>query len=239
MNRKKSVDLKLKSHSDSCKSSNTSLNINSDLERTERILSLLVSHYQTTECALVFDTPYQLLVATILSAQCTDIMVNKTTPALFTIAPTPGKMVKLSQSKLETIIHATGFYSNKARNILAMSRLLLDQFNGEIPRSMAELIQLPGVGRKTASVVLGVAFGISEGIVVDTHVGRISRRLGWTHWDDATKIEQDLMKIIPQDQWIDFSHRIIHHGRTLCNARKPDCANCFLVELCPYPSSIQ
>jgi len=202
-------------------------------KRIDQILSLLELHYPGAECALLHQTPYQLLVATILSAQCTDVMVNKVTPALFKKAPTPQAMVKLTSAKLEKLIHSTGFYVNKAKNILAMSNQLLTRFNGEVPQTLDELITLPGVGRKTASVELGVAFHIAEGVVVDTHVTRLSQRLGFTKQTDAVKIEQDLMKIVPQTQWINISHQLILHGRQLCKARNPMCSDCFLSAICP------
>ncbi|MDK9701235.1 MAG: endonuclease III [bacterium] len=197
------------------------------------VLQLLEQHYPHAECALTHQTPFQLLAATILSAQCTDVMVNQVTPALFAKAPDAKTMLQLSQVELEGLIRRTGFYSNKAKNLLGMARGIVEQFQGEVPQTMQELIKLPGVGRKTASVVLGVAFHKSEGIVVDTHVARLSQRLGWSKETEPVKIERDLMKIIPLDKWIEISHQLIFRGRGLCNARKQRCGDCFLQKMCP------
>jgi endonuclease-3 len=201
--------------------------------RARRIAQRLAEHYPDATCALHFQNPVQLLVATILSAQCTDERVNMVTPELFARCPTAAELAAVSQDELERIIQSTGFFRNKAQNIRGCCRQLVDRFGGQVPRELEDLVQLPGVGRKTANVVLGTAYGIPSGVVVDTHVARVSTRLGLTPHSDPVKIEQDLMKILPQNQWIDYSHRIIHHGRTICKARRPLCANCFLLRLCP------
>ena len=198
-----------------------------------QIMQLLDLHYPQADCALEHRTPFQLVAATILSAQCTDVMVNQVTPELFRRAPDAESMLQLSQPELERIIHRTGFFSNKAKNILGMAKGIVERFHGEVPQTMEELLSLPGVGRKTASVVLGVAFHKAEGIVVDTHVGRLSQRLGWTKESDPVKIERDLIKLIPHEKWIELSHQLIYHGRGLCNARQPHCGDCFLQKLCP------
>jgi endonuclease-3 len=183
-------------------------------------------------CALHHESAWQLLVATILSAQCTDVRVNMVTPALFKKYPTPASMAKIEPQALEPIIVSTGFFRNKAKSVAGAARKIMDEFGGQVPDQMDELLTLPGVARKTANVVLGSWFGQGVGIVVDTHVHRISRRLELTTSDDPKNIEQDLMKVIPQSKWIDYSHRIIHHGRSLCMARSPKCVECPLETLC-------
>ncbi|MBZ5551511.1 MAG: endonuclease III [Acidobacteriia bacterium] len=202
-------------------------------ERVEVILKRLDQHYPAPECALLHRNPFQLLVATILSAQCTDERVNMVTETLFKRYRTPVDFARVRQSSLEREIRSTGFFRNKAKNIRAASRILLDQFNGTVPKTMEELLTLPGVARKTANVVLGTAYGIACGVVVDTHVGRLSGRLGLTRQKDPKKIERDLMKIIPRDRWIAFSHQLIWHGRRICQARKPKCLICPLLDVCP------
>jgi endonuclease-3 len=174
-----------------------------------------------------------LLVATILSAQCTDERVNMVTPELFRRWPTAAEMARAPTKQLETVIQSTGFFRNKAKNIKAASLAIVDQHNGEVPRDMDQLVALPGVGRKTANVVLGTAFGLATGVVVDTHVTRVSRRLGLTEHTDPVKIEQDLMQIVPKSEWVDFAHRMIHHGRQICTARKPKCPECSMNKFCP------
>lgn len=196
-------------------------------------LKLLKKYYPDAHCALHSETPFQLLVATVLSAQCTDERVNQVTPHLFAKYPTPFEMAKAPVENIEEIIRSTGFYKNKALNIKKASALLVEQHKGEVPKEMEALVKLPGVGRKTANVVLGNAFNITSGVVVDTHVTRLSNRLGWTRSENAVLIEQDLQKIIPKEDWILFSHLLISHGREVCKARKPDCDNCFLFEQCP------
>jgi endonuclease-3 len=183
-------------------------------------------------CALLHEAPFQLLIATILSAQCTDERVNKVTKTLFPKYPTPKDFAAASPAELEQDIRSTGFFRNKTKSILGASRKMVEEFGGEVPRTMEELLTLPGVARKTANVVLGTAFGIAVGVVVDTHVTRLSERLDLTRNTDAKKIEQDLMRVIPQDKWILFSHQLIWHGRKICQARKPRCVECNLERLC-------
>ncbi len=189
--------------------------------------------YPDAACALVYETPFQLLVATVLSAQCTDKQVNIVTQALFEQCPTAADLAAFPLKKVEKAVQSTGFFRNKAKNIKALAQRLTDDFNGEVPQNLDELVELPGVGRKTANVVLGTAFGIPSGVVVDTHVGRISRRLGLTQATDAVKCEQDLMRLLPRKEWIDYSHRMIHHGRQVCRARKPSCESCGFEKFCP------
>jgi endonuclease-3 len=193
----------------------------------------LATDYPDVNCALENETPFQLLVATILSAQCTDERVNMVTPALFGRWPSAAEMARAPIGELEKAVQSTGFFRNKAKNIKAASLELVERHDGEIPRDMDSLVSLAGVGRKTANVVLGTAFGLATGIVVDTHVTRLSRRLGLTKHTDATKIEQDLMQLIPQKEWVDFAHRMIHHGRRICTARKPKCPECSMKKFCP------
>ena len=206
-----------------------------DPERIESILQILRETYPDVECALVHASPWQLLVATILSAQCTDVRVNMVTPKLFQTYPTPEDMANAPIESIEEIIRTTGFYHNKAKSIQGAGRVISEQFHNKVPQTMAELLTVPGAARKTANVVLGVAYGKAEGVVVDTHVFRLARRLGLTRSDTAQAVEQDLMKVIPQDRWIQFSHELIHHGRQICEARKPKCAACPLEQLCHAP----
>lgn len=189
--------------------------------------------YPHARCALDFGTPLQLLIATILSAQCTDKRVNMVTPELFKRYPTAADFAAAPVAKIERIIQSTGFFRNKAKNIQACCKKLVDEHEGEVPQSLEALVKLPGVGRKTANVVLGTAFGFPSGVVVDTHVARISQRLGLTRAKDPIKIEQDLMVALPKREWIDFSHEMIHHGRQICIARRPKCEVCPLDHLCP------
>jgi endonuclease-3 len=202
-------------------------------ERTGQIVALLKQEYPDVECALVHETPFQLLIATILSAQCTDARVNIVTKDLFAKYKTPAALAAVPIGQLERLIQSTGFFRNKAKNIHECCVRLVEQHGGQVPAELDALVQLPGVGRKTANVVLGTAFGIASGVVVDTHVTRLSQRLGLTRQEDAVKIERDLIAVLPQDEWIDFSHRLIWHGRRVCKARKPLCEQCVLKEICP------
>ena len=202
-------------------------------QRAAAIVARLGRAYPDAECSLVFDNPFQLLVATILSAQCTDKRVNMVTGGLFSRWPTPATLAAARPAELEAVIRSTGFYRAKAKNILGCCRALVDRHGGEVPDSLPDLVKLPGVGRKTANVVLGTAFGRAEGVVVDTHVGRISRRLGLTKQPDAVRAERDLVKVIPREHWIAYSHWLIDHGRAVCTARAPKCERCPLEDLCP------
>jgi endonuclease-3 len=201
-------------------------------ERVREILARLDQAYPAVRCALKHNNAWELLVATILSAQCTDVRVNMVTPELFKKYPTPKDFAALEPEQLEPDIRSTGFFRNKSKSIVGAARLLVEEFGGKVPDDMEKLLTMPGVARKTANVVLGSWFNIAVGVVVDTHVHRISRRLELTRSDDAKGIEQDLMKVLPQEKWIDFSHQIIHHGRAVCVARKPRCAECNLENLC-------
>jgi len=201
--------------------------------RARKVIKLLREQYPEARCSLNFETTHQLMVATILSAQCTDERVNMVTPELFKKYPDVESFAEADQAELEKEIYTTGFYSNKAKSIKNSARKLLDEHGGKIPRTLDELVKLPGVGRKTGSVILGVGFGLAEGVVVDTHVGRISRLLGFSLEKTPEKVERDLMKVIPRKDWIDYSHLLIFHGRALCLARRPDCPACFLNKLCP------
>jgi endonuclease-3 len=201
-------------------------------DRIAAILKGLDEAYPEVECALTHTSPWELLVATILSAQCTDVRVNMVTAELFKRFPTPAAMSKATLPQLEALIRTTGFFHNKAKSIQGAARKLIADFNSKVPETLAELITIPGAARKTANVVLGVSFKKAEGVVVDTHVFRISHRLGLAKGDTPQKVEQELMKVIPQSRWIDFSHQIIHHGRQVCEARKPKCDRCNLEQLC-------
>ena len=198
-----------------------------------QVARLLARAYPDAECSLDHRGPLQLLISTILSAQCTDERVNMVTPALFRKYRTAADFAKAPIADLEEAIRSTGFYRNKARNIQACCQRLVDEFGGEVPKNLDELVTLPGVGRKTANVVLGSGFGIASGVVVDTHVTRLSNRLGLTETKDAVKIEQDLIAQLPESEWVAFSHRMIQHGRRVCMARKPNCEACSLSKLCP------
>ncbi|MGB8343049.1 MAG: endonuclease III, partial [Chthoniobacterales bacterium] len=202
-------------------------------ERAKKLVEALPKVYPDAHCELDFKTPLQLLIATILSAQCTDKRVNMVTPALFKRYRSAADFAKARPADLEKAIQSTGFFRNKAKSIRAASAAIEREHGGKVPRTMAELHALPGVGRKTANVVLGNAFGINEGIVVDTHVVRLSQRLGLTKQKGPEKIERDLMKLIPRKHWTDWSHWLIWHGRRRCFARKPDCRHCEVLELCP------
>jgi len=207
-----------------------------DTERSQHvtaILNALKKQYPDAECALQHKTSFQLLVATILSAQCTDERVNATTPGLFKKYPNAEKLAKAKIADVEKIVKPLGFFRSKAKNICGMAQALVEDHDGKIPRSLDELVALPGVGRKTANVVLGTAFGIPSGVVVDTHVKRISHLLGLTDSKNPDIIERDLMEILPQEEWIMYSHRLIHHGRRICIARRPRCTECPLLPYCP------
>jgi endonuclease III len=197
-----------------------------------QVARLLQKTYGEAECALIHTSPFQLLVATILSAQCTDVRVNSVTPRLFQKYPTPVALAASTQDDVEAIVQSLGFFRAKATNIRGMARRLVEDHGGEIPRTLAELVKLPGVGRKTANVVLGTAFGIPSGVVVDTHVRRITGLLGLTKNTDPVKIETDLQTLLPPSEWIQFSHRLIHHGRRICIARRPRCPECPLLPHC-------
>jgi endonuclease-3 len=201
--------------------------------RIADVILLLKRKYPDARCTLDFETPHQLLVATVLSAQCTDERVNIVTKDLFKRYRRPKDFAEADIRELERDIRSAGFFRNKAKSIKESARLITNHHGGRIPRSMSELVRLPGVGRKTASVILGTAFGKAEGIAVDTHVMRLSRRLGLSGQKDAARIEKDLMRIVPRDDWIIFSHLLISHGRAVCHARKPECKSCILRELCP------
>lgn len=203
-------------------------------ERAREILARLKKAYPKAECALIHRNPFQLLVATILSAQCTDERVNQVTPALFRRFPTPRAMADADPAELEEMIRSTGFYRNKAKSILGASQRIVEAYGGKVPDTMEDLLSLPGVARKTANVVLGTAFGKNEGIVVDTHIRRLSQRMGLTRHQDPVKIEQDLMKLFPREEWTDLGHRLIRHGRQVCTARNPKCSLCVLgPDVCP------
>ena len=201
--------------------------------RTRQIIQRLKQAYPDAHCELNHTNPLQLLIATILSAQCTDARVNQVTPALFKRCKTARDFADIPIAELESIIRTTGFFRSKAKSIQGCARVLLKDHQGEVPRTMEQLHRLPGVGRKTANVVLGNAFNLAEGVVVDTHVGRLSRRMGLTRQNDPVKVEQALMKIVPKADWTLFSHLLIWHGRRRCSARKPDCAQCEIRNLCP------
>ena len=201
-------------------------------DRVAAILKSLDEAYPDALCALTHRSPWELLVATILSAQCTDVRVNMVTPELFRRFPTPAAMAKAPIPELENLIRTTGFFRNKAKSIQSAGKKITEEFGGNVPDTLEQLITIPGAARKTANVVLGVCFGKAEGVVVDTHVLRIARRLGLAKGDTPQKVEQELMKTLPRDRWITFSHQIIHHGRQVCDARKPKCARCNLEQIC-------
>lgn len=205
--------------------------------RTSEILARLDQNFPDAECALVHKDAYQLLVATILSAQCTDARVNVVTPDLFRKYPDAESLSKADPEELQELIRSTGFFRNKARNLLKASLKIVEDFDGDVPDSLENLIQLPGVARKTANVVLGTWYRVASGVVVDTHVGRISKRLGFTAHKDPVKIEKDLIELLPQERWISFAHQLILFGRSTCKAQRPRCSECFLVDLCPFLGS--
>jgi endonuclease-3 len=202
-------------------------------ERLAGIIKALKKAYPDATCSLDHKSPYQLLMATILSAQCTDERVNMTTPALFKKYPTPAAMAAAPLPDLERLVRSTGFYKNKALSLKESSKAIAERFGGEVPRAMEELLTLRGVARKTANVLLGTAYGITEGVVVDTHVKRLAFRLGLTRHTDPEKIERDLMKALPKEHWIWFAHSLVLHGRAVCDARRPLCGECTLSPYCP------
>ena len=205
-------------------------------QRTQEILSRLKLLYPDATCSLNYSTPVQLLVATILSAQCTDERVNKVTPALFERFPDAASLAIADLTELENLVRSTGFYRNKAKNIQAACRMIVNEFNSQVPNQMEQLLKLPGVARKTANVVLAHAYGINAGVTVDTHVKRLSERLGLTKHTDPIRIELDLIELLPQGDWENWSIRLIYHGRAICKARSPACVACQLAELCPSAS---
>ncbi len=202
-------------------------------ERAAAVFELLEKEYPEARTALEHTGPFELAVATVLSAQCTDERVNRVTPELFRRFPDAGALARAPLDQLEEIIHSTGFFRSKARNLVGMARSVVEEYGGELPRSLAELTRLPGIGRKTANVILGNAFGIDEGVVVDTHVKRLAGRLGFTKATTPDKIEMDLMEVFPTDQWTPLAHLLIFHGRRVCPARKPRCPECVVAHLCP------
>lgn len=201
-------------------------------EQAAQVARILKETYPVAECALVHKSPYELVVATILSAQCTDARVNMTTPALFKKYPTARHLADSTQEDVERIVKPLGFFRAKATNIRGMAKALVEEHGGELPRTLDAMVKLPGVGRKTANVVLGVAFGMPTGVVVDTHVRRLTNLIGLVGSKDPVKIEQELVKLLPPEEWIDFSHRLIHHGRKICIARRPKCPECPLLPVC-------
>lgn len=204
--------------------------------RAGAIYEILRESYPDAHCALDYRNPYELAVATILSAQCTDERVNLVTPALFRRYPTPQHLAGADQEEVETLIHSTGFFRNKARNLIGMAQSVVESHDGELPKTMEELVHLPGIGRKTANVILGNAYGLNEGVVVDTHVSRLTQRMGLTGRRDPVRIEKELTEIFPRESWTLLSHLLISHGRAICTARKPRCAECPLSHLCPTSS---
>ena len=202
-------------------------------ERAPDIFARLAAAYPDARCSLDFETPFQLLVATILSAQCTDKRVNMVTPKLFATYPTPAALADAKPEDIEDLVKTTGFFRNKTKSLLGVSAAIESRHGGRVPSTLDELVVLPGVGRKTANVILGNAFHRDEGVVVDTHVARVSKRLGLTKHDDPVKIEQDLMKLFPRDQWTLLAHLLIYHGRRICEARLPKCSSCPIADLCP------
>lgn len=202
--------------------------------RIQEILDRLDRYYPEADCALRHSNPFELLVSTILSAQCTDARVNQVTPALFERFPDAQAMGSADPDEIQEMIRSTGFFRNKTKSLIGASRDICARFGGEVPADMERLLQLPGVARKTANVVLGVAFQIADGIVVDTHVKRLAQRLGLTRNQDPVKVEKDLIRKIPRSSWIRLSHQLIHHGRQICKSQKPRCADCFLADLCVF-----
>lgn len=211
----------------------TTRRLSATKQRALEILIRLKKLYPEAPCTLDYETPVQLMVATILAAQCTDERVNTVTPALFRRFPDAAALAGADVSELEALVRSTGFYRNKAKNIQAACRLIMEKFGGEVPRSMEDLTSLPGVARKTANVVSAHAFGVNLGVTVDTHVKRLSYRLGLTKNTEPVKVERDLMKLLPQPDWENWSIRLVYHGRAVCNARNPQCDRCVLVDLCP------
>ena len=206
--------------------------LKTDPKRVAAILKKLDEAYSNAVCELNHENAFQLLIATILSAQCTDVRVNQVTATLFRKYPTPEAFSHASPAELEQDIRPTGFFRNKTKSVIGASKAILERFSGKVPRTMDEMLTIPGAARKTSNVVLGTAYGIASGVVVDTHVQRLSKRLQLTQNEDPQKIEQDLMKILPQDRWISFSHQLIWHGRRVCHARNPKCTECNMESLC-------
>ena len=206
--------------------------ITAEASSARSIYRILTKEYPDARCELDFNSPLELLVATVLSAQCTDIRVNAVTPVLFKRFPTLETLAAAKLSEIEEIIYSTGFFRSKAKNIKELANKILNDFGGEVPNDLAQLVTLPGVGRKTANVVLGNAFGI-PGLTVDTHFGRLSRRFGWSTATDPVKVENDVAKLIPEKEWTLLSHKLIWHGRRICHSRKPECGICPLAKLCP------
>jgi endonuclease-3 len=206
--------------------------VGTEPQRVRAILEKLDEAYPAATCELTHENPFQLLISTILSAQCTDVRVNQVTSTLFPKYPTPKHFAYASPKELEQEIRPTGFFRNKTKSVMGASKKIVEEFHGEVPKTMEELLTLPGVARKTANVVLGTAFGIPSGVVVDTHVQRLARRLDLTKQTDPKKIEQELMSVIPQEKWILFSHQLIWHGRRVCAARNPKCEICNLNDIC-------
>ncbi len=206
---------------------------------SEKIIQQLDENYPHAVCALTYGNPLEILIATILSAQCTDERVNKVTPSLFRKYPNALAYANASQAELEKYIHSTGFYRNKAKNIQGACQMIMEKFEGKVPKNMEEILKLPGVARKTANVVLQNAYGVVEGITVDTHVRRLSNRLGLSEKKVPEKIEQDLLAIVPPDKWGKISYQLIDHGRKICKARKPNCKGCFLNKLCPSAFKVE
>ena len=206
--------------------------ITAEQSSARSIYRILTKEYPDARCELDFNSPLELLVATVLSAQCTDKRVNAVTPVLFNRFPTVTKLAGAKISEIEKIIYSTGFYRSKAKNIKELANKILKDYGGEVPKTLAQLVTLPGVGRKTANVVLGNAFGI-PGLTVDTHFGRLSRRFGWSQETDPVKVENDVAKLIPEKEWTLLSHKLIWHGRRICHSRKPECGICPLEKLCP------
>ena len=206
--------------------------ITAEASSARSIYRILTKEYPDAKCELDFNSPLELLVATVLSAQCTDVRVNAVTPVLFNRFPTLETLAAAKVSEVEEIIYSTGFFRSKAKNIKELANKILNDFGGEVPNDLAKLITLPGVGRKTANVVLGNAFGI-PGLTVDTHFGRLSRRFGWSTATDPVKVENDVAKLIPEKEWTWLSHKLIWHGRRICHSRKPECGICPLAKLCP------
>lgn len=205
----------------------------SNREQADLVLRKLKSHYPDAHCALKHKNSFELLVATILSAQCTDIRVNLVTPALFAKFPNAASLAKAKSADVEALIRSTGFFNNKTKNLISCAQTLVTKFGGELPTTLDEMTSLSGVGRKTANVVLGNCFNLATGVVVDTHVGRLSQRLGWSESENPINIEKDLMTLFPQKEWIMLSHYLIDHGRQICTARSPACHRCFLFDQCP------
>ena len=206
--------------------------------RIGRIIELLREHYPQARTALEFRNPLQILIATILAAQCTDERVNRITPGLFRKYPTAAAFAGADRTELEQEIRSAGFFRNKAKNIIGAARRIVEEYGGVVPDSVAALVTLPGVARKTANIVLAAGYGKAEGIAVDTHAGRLSRRLGLSRHEDPVKVERDLLKLVPKDDWLDFNFLLVEHGRALCPARKPKCPDCFLRRLCPSAAAL-